>query len=146
MVLIPIRKELASNAELLARPECKDTVAMTVAFHARVGYDPPWIGYFASVDDQIVGSGGFKGKPANGRIEIAYGTMEPFRSKGIGAEICRQLVRLSLETDPSVRICARTFPEENHSVRILRKTGFEFKGPVMDEEDGEVWEWEYRKL
>ena len=118
---------------------------MTIEYYTKIGFEIPWIGYFASIDNVLVGSAGFKGKPVDGRVEIAYGTFPRFREKGIGAEICNRLVQLSLKTDPSVRICARTFAEENYSSKILTKNRFELRGTVMDDEDGEVWEWEYKK-
>ena len=35
--------------------------------------------------------------------------------------------------------------EENHSARILRKNAFEWLGIVNDPDDGDVWEWEYKR-
>ena len=93
----------------------------------------------------LVGCGAFKGAPQNGAVEIAYGTFEPFRQKGIGTEICKLLVELSLKTDPSVTITARTLPQKNFSTRILEKNGFIFSGTVNDPDDGDVWEWVYLK-
>ena len=71
--------------------------------------------------------------------------MEPFlnQQKGIGTQIAKTLVELSLKTDPSVRITAQTLKEENYSVRILRSNNFKLIGTAMDEDEGEVWEWEY---
>jgi RimJ/RimL family protein N-acetyltransferase len=69
---------------------------------------------------------------------------ENYQQKGIATRICKQLVELSLATDPSVRITARTLPEKNYSTRILEKNNFVLLGFVTDSEDGEVWEWEYR--
>jgi hypothetical protein len=51
------------------------------------------------------------------------------------------LVELSRETDPSIKITARTLPEKNFSARILEKNNFIFVGRVCDPDDGEVWEW-----
>lgn len=132
------------NQPFLEHPDCREILQMTLDFYKRVGFDPPWIGYYAQHDGELVGSGAFKGRPKDGKVEIAYGTFPQHQHKGIGAEISRQLVQLSLATDPSVRITARTLPEENYSVRILRKTGFTLLGMVWDEEDGAVWEWEYK--
>jgi hypothetical protein len=39
---------------------------------------------------------------------------------------------------------ARTLPEENYSTKILRKNGFEWQGIVVDDDDGDVWEWEFK--
>jgi ribosomal-protein-alanine N-acetyltransferase len=116
---------------------------MSVAFYKKTGYDIPWIGYYACIDGSLVGTGAFKGKPLDGKVEIAYGIFPQQRQKGIGSALCKKLVKLSLQTDASVRITARTLPEENYSTSILRKNGFEWKGSVTDPEDGEVWEWEY---
>jgi RimJ/RimL family protein N-acetyltransferase len=118
---------------------------MTLDFYGRVGYIPPWIGYYARLDNKYVGSAGFKGKPKNNKVEVAYGTFPEFEGKGIGTEICRQLVLLAQKTDPDIIITARTLPEVNASGSILKKNGFIFLGIVWDEEDGNVWEWEYQK-
>ncbi len=144
MKLIPIKKEFEDNQEFANNPLCKDILEMTIDFYKRVGYVPPWICYFAELDSQLVGSAGIKGQPINGKIEIAYGTMEPFQNQGIGAKICRVLVELSLKTDPSIKITARTLPESNFSTKILKKNNFVFNGTINDLEDGDVWEWEYQ--
>ena len=92
-----------------------------------------------------VGSAAFKGPPKDGVVEIAYGTFEPYRQTGIGTEICKLLVELALKTDPAIRITARTLPQQNFSTKILETNGFEFSGMVNDPEDGDVWEWVYKK-
>jgi [ribosomal protein S5]-alanine N-acetyltransferase len=143
MRLIPVKEHAEENPEFIADPRCQESVYMSIDFYKRVGFDPPWICYYAYLDDQLVGCAGYKGKPIGGRVEIAYGTFEICRNQGIGTKICRELVELSLETDPSVIITARTLPENNYSTRILRKNGFLFSGVVLDPEDGEVWEWIY---
>jgi len=142
--LIPVNKELEDNQEFAHNPLCKETLSMTIEFFKRIGFVPPWIGYYAELNGQLVGSGAFKGQPMNGKVEIAYGTMELFRNQGIGTKICRTLVELSLKIDPSIRITARTLPENNFSTRILKKNNFVFVGMVNDPEDGDVWEWEYQ--
>lgn len=142
--LLPIKQLLQDNIDFLDHPDCQESLEMSVQFYARVGYSIPWIGYYARMEGNLVGAGGFKGRPMDGKVEIAYGTFPAFQSKGIGTEICGQLVQLAKSTDPSVRIMARTLMEENHSARILRKNNFEWLGIVNDPDDGDVWEWEYK--
>lgn len=143
--LIPIDVDEAKNVRLKNIPECLPILAVYPAFYKKVGYTKPWIGYFFSNENnEIVGMGGYKGKPKNGSIEIAYGTFTEFEGKGIGTEICRQLVLLSKQTDTTLRITARTFIKDNSSSRILTKNGFVSIGHVYDEEDGDVWEWEFK--
>jgi len=118
---------------------------MCIGFYKKVGFSPPWICYYVEDDGKIVGSAAFKGQPINNTVEISYGTFEKHQQKGIGTRICKQLVELSLATDPSVRITARTLPQKNYSTRILEKNKFVLLGFVTDPEDGEVWEWEFKK-
>lgn len=141
--LVPIGRTLEENQEFAGNQDCREILVMTIEYHRLIGFEPPWIGYFARRDGQLVGTGGFKGSPFKGRVEIAYGTFERFRNQGVGKGICGKLVELSLLTDPSVLVTARTLPEKNHSARILEKNGFQFAGVVEDIDDGEVWEWEY---
>lgn len=145
MELIPIKKTIEENKEFVYNPDCQESIYMALEYFKKVGFNPPWIGYYAKKDDQLVGSGAFKGAPTNGKVEIAYGTFEKFRQQGIGTEICRKLVELSLKTDPTIEITARTLPEKNYSTKILEKNGFELIGTVYDKDDGEVWEWKYNR-
>ena len=145
MHLVPINEHIEDNQEYTDNPLCQETIYMTMEFFKRIGYEKPWISYYAMENGGFVGCGAFKGAPRNGVVEIAYGTFEAFRRKGVGTGICKLLVDLSLKTDPAVTITARTLPEKNFSTRILEKNGFIFSGMVNDPEDGDVWEWVYPK-
>jgi RimJ/RimL family protein N-acetyltransferase len=145
MELIPIKKQLDENMEFTSNPLCRESIYMSIDFYKKVGFSPPWIGYYARQNQNLVGGGAFKGQPVNGKVEIAYGTFEQYRNQGIGTLICKQLVDLSLRTDPSVKITARTLSSKNFSTKILEKNGFEFIGTIYDAKDGEVCEWEYKK-
>jgi RimJ/RimL family protein N-acetyltransferase len=143
MELILIKETLEENDELLKNPVCFEIVTMTIEFYKKVGFLPPWVGYFARQNNDLVGSAGFKGPPIKGRVEIAYGTFEEYRKRGIGTAICKLLIDFSLKKDPSIKITARTISEENFSTRVLQNNNFRLLGTVMDPEDGEVWEWLY---
>ena len=118
---------------------------MSLAYYEVIGFNPPWIGYFASEDGHLVGSCAYKGAPVEGKVEIAYGTFPAHQQKGVATKMCRLMVELALQTDPAVTVTARTLPEPNFSTRVLQKNGFVLLGTVQDPEDGEVWEWEYRQ-
>ncbi len=145
MELLPVSKTLADNERFINEPACHPGLDMTIDFFDRIGYNPPWIGYFVLEQGRLVGAAAFKGRIGTGPVEVAYATFDAYQNQGIGREICRQLVLLALATDPTVRITARTLPEENYSTRILRKNGFVCLGTIWDDEDGEVWEWEYEE-
>jgi ribosomal-protein-alanine N-acetyltransferase len=145
MEFIPVKEHLEENKIFTDNPDCQDSTIMSVDFYKKVGFNPPWICYYAQLDGQLVGCAGYKGKPVNGRIEIAYGVFPQYYQKGFGTRIAATLLQLALKTDPTLIITAKTLPEENYSTKILRKNNFKLLGAVMDEEDGEVWDWEYMK-
>jgi RimJ/RimL family protein N-acetyltransferase len=144
MELIPIQETLEENAQFVNNSLCKDTIVMTIEFYKKVGFVPPWIGYYVSENNMLVGSAAFKGPPVNGSVEIAYGTMEAHQHAGIGTAICKKLVDLARVTDPTIKITARTMSNENFSAKILLKNQFVCFGTVQDPEDGEVWEWIFK--
>ena len=143
MELISINEQLSDNVQRPDDLEYQAALIASVNYYKVIGFQPPWLCYFVSNNGELIGSAGYKGKPVNGRVEIAYGTFERYRSKGLGAQICALLVDTALKADASVSITARTLPEENHSTKILRRNAFELAGPVIDPDDGEVWEWIY---
>ena len=143
MTMLPIHIDEEKNAAFIRNEECREIASIYPGFYGRVGYNPPWIGYFFKQGEDIVGSGGYKGEPRGGKVEIAYSTFKRFEGKGIGTEICRHLVNLSLSTNPEIVITARTLPQDSASTNILRRNGFDLLGTVYDEDDGDVWEWQY---
>ena len=120
-----------------------ETLKMQVEYYSKIGFHPPWIGYLALVSGSPVGMGGFKGRPIDNKVEIAYFTFPENEGKGVGTRTCEALVSKAIASDPKVEISARTMPEKNASTRILAKNGFVFSGVVQDPEDGEVWEWKF---
>ena len=145
--LIPIKQTIEENQELINIENGQEEgLYMTIEYYKAIGFNPPWIGYYAKINDSLVGSAGYKGQPVNNKIEIAYGTFSNFRKQGIGTEICKELVDLALKTDPSIIITARTLPENNYSTKILKKNNFKLVGTVWDKDDGNVWEWVYSKI
>jgi len=144
MDLVPIKENADDNEEFINNPACVETIFMTIDFFKKIGYKAPWIGYYARDNNILVGAGAFKGAPQNNTVEIAYGTFQSHRKKGIGTKICDLLVELALKTDPGLTITARTLPEKNFSTKILQKNGFVLSGLVNDPEDGDLWEWVYQ--
>jgi GNAT superfamily N-acetyltransferase len=144
--LIPIKQTLAENQELAGKPDCLEILTMTIDHYKVIGFVPPWIGYFAQNNGEIVGSAGYKGQPLDNKIEIAYWTSPNYRNQGIGTEICGQMVLLARQADAGVIITARTLPEGIASNRILEKNGFKLLGTIWDKDDGEVLEWQWEEM
>jgi RimJ/RimL family protein N-acetyltransferase len=144
MRLLPINQYLHENQHFADHPDCSKNLQMCIDYYKRVGFNPPWICYYVQLDDQLVAAAAFKGRPVDNKVEIAYGTFDQFQNRGIGTRVADTLVKLALQTAPSVRVTAQTLKEESYSVKILRKNNFVLIGTVMDEDEGEVWEWEYQ--
>lgn len=142
--LLPIKETIAENTEFAANPACQETLEPSIAYYKKIGYHPPWIGYYIEQDGHIVGSAAFKGQPLDGKVEIAYVVFDAFRQQGIATKACKILVEMAQKTDASIRITAQTLPDNNYSTRILQKNNFKLLGSFMHEEDGEVWEWEHQ--
>jgi RimJ/RimL family protein N-acetyltransferase len=118
-----------------------ESCALSAAWYARVGYVPPWVGYFAVTAGITVGGGGFKEAPKNGRVEIAYFTVPEFEGRGFASRTARALVAIARQADAGLIITAQTLPVENASTAILRKLGFRLDRTIDHPQDGEVWEW-----
>jgi [ribosomal protein S5]-alanine N-acetyltransferase len=102
----------------------------------------PWIGYLArrEADAALVGTCAFATPPEEGEAEIAYYTFPPYEGSGLGTAMAAALIEIARQGDLDA-VSAKTLPQENVSTHILRRLGFDLEGPIMDEEDGEVWRW-----
>ena len=90
----------------------------------------------------VVGTCGFKGPPADGVVEIAYGVAPDHQGKGYATEAARALVAYALGSGDVRIVRAHTLPKSNASKRVLSKCGFRHVGEVIDPEDGLVWRFE----
>ena len=140
---ITIETDPQKMASFIQNDFCQMVFDMFEAYYPKVGFRPPWIGYFFMDEETVVGTGGFKGSPTQRGVEISYGVVPAFERRGFGTRICRQLIAMALRESPQLRIFARTLMHESASTRILKRNGFNFVGSVIDPDDGEVWEWDY---
>ena len=90
----------------------------------------------------IVGFCSFKGPPADGVVEIAYGIAPDEQGKGYATDAARALVAFA-RTFPEVKVIrAHTLADGVASKRVLEKCGFQYVGKVVDPEDGPVLRFE----
>ena len=97
-----------------------------------------WCATFLIVrdDGEIVGGCGFKGEPADGRVEIAYGIAPAHRRQGAAAVAVQALLDLAFANGVR-KVFAEILPENTASIAVVRKLGFRFDGTRVDE-DGDV--------
>lgn len=93
-------------------------------------------------DNQLIGSGGFKGKPGpEGTVEIGYEIAPAYRHRGLATEMARGLITHAFADHRVTTIVAHTLAHENASTKVLQKCGFEKTEALLDPEDGMVWKW-----
>jgi RimJ/RimL family protein N-acetyltransferase len=93
-------------------------------------------------EDTLVGWGGFKGPPADGRVEIGYAIAPGRQGEGLATAAVAAMLREAY-ADPEVRaVLAHTLPERNASVRVLEKAGFARVGEAV-ERGRTVWEFRH---
>jgi len=120
------------------------SVAWLAQFEAS-GASDPWVHGFRLVhrsSGNIVGFCSFKGPPADGVVEIAYGIAPEEQGKGYATEAAQALVAFA-RTFPEVKVIrAHTLADGAASKRVLEKCGFQCVGEVVDPEDGPVLRFE----
>ena len=62
-----------------------------------------------------------------------------YRSQGYATEIAGKLIEQAFEHQQVQMVEAHTLAEENASVKVLRKSGFEFIEELPNEEVGKIW-------
>jgi RimJ/RimL family protein N-acetyltransferase len=108
----------------------------------------PWIHGFSVLhrgSGALIGTGGFKGPPAGGIVEIAYGVVANERGKGYATEITGALVAYAFASNEVELVRAHTLPDASASQRVLLKCGFSHVGETLDPDDGLVWRFERRR-
>lgn len=93
-----------------------------------------WWMYFVILPDPrdmptLIGTGGFKGPPADGTVEIGYGIVSDQRRRGYASEAANALVAHAFADERVRRVIAETLPELVGSQGVLRVCGFSAAGP-----------------
>ena len=103
----------------------------------------PWATYFFvhAAERVMVGSGGFKGPPMDGSVEIGYEIAPSYRHRGLGTEAAAGLVVFAFDHDAVRAVLAHTLAQPGPSPALLRTLGFERVAELDDPEEGPVWKW-----
>ena len=88
-------------------------------------------------DGEIVGGCGFKGEPADGRVEIAYGIAPALRRQGAAAAAVQTMRALALANGVR-QVFAEILPENAASIAVVSKLGFRLEGTRVDEDGDSV--------
>jgi len=80
----------------------------------------------------LVASGGFRGPPRKGTVEIGYSVLPQFQGRGYATEMVGGLVEWAMGQPGVVRVIAETEWANPASVRVLIKAGFASVGPASE--------------
>ncbi|MCC7245674.1 MAG: GNAT family N-acetyltransferase [Saprospiraceae bacterium] len=103
-----------------------------------------WWNYLIILRDEVrlVGACGFKGPPVlQPEVEIGYEIAPGWQNRGLATEAARALCDWAFQSPDIESVTAHTLAEENPSVKLLRRLGFDFEGELVDLEDGLIWAW-----
>lgn len=133
------------KSKLILNDYSKTIFEKIQAMYVRNGFQNPWIGYFAMIEHDVVGSCGFKNHPGSDKkVEIAYVTSPGYEGRGYGTEMCKQMQRIAHDHDKSIILTAETLMTNFASHRILQKNAFVLLDKIVkDPVHGELMVWEY---
>ncbi len=144
-VILQTRQEVEQMIDSMSESEKTMVSAHWLALVRASKAAEPWVHGFRVVrrdSGTVVGTCGFKGPPADGVVEIAYGIDPEHQLKGYATEVARALVDYAFSR-PEVRLVrAHTLPEAAASKRVLNKCGFRYVGETIDPDDGAVSRFE----
>jgi ribosomal-protein-alanine N-acetyltransferase len=98
----------------------------------------------------MVGHAGFHGPPGvNARkaadaVEVGYSIFEPYRRKGYATEAVRRLIEWAASEYGIAHFLASVSPDNEPSLALVRRLGFEEVGSHWDDEDGDELEFALR--
>lgn len=122
-------------------PAARDVMEGTVNLYAHEGFEPPWVGYLADWDGDVVGACAFLSPPREGRVEISCQTFAGFSGRGLATEMTRQLVQRARAADPEIEILAQTEAPDGAPVHLLKKLGFVHDTVAAHPGGVRVWQW-----
>ncbi|HEY8531787.1 MAG TPA: GNAT family N-acetyltransferase [Limnochorda sp.] len=93
-----------------------------------------WYGWYGLLADIAPGklvlgaSGGFKGPPEDGEVEIGYAVLPQFQGRGYATEMVLAMTGWALAQPGVERVTAEVMAGNHASIRVLAKAGFQPAG------------------
>lgn len=105
--------------------------------------EPHWGTYLFMLKDgaALVGSGGFKGGPLEGAVEVGYEIAPEFQGQGFATEATRAMIEHAFSFEDVLVAQAHTLAEPNASTRVLEKVRMLMVETIEDSEKGPIWRW-----
>ena len=81
----------------------------------------------------LIGSGGFTSPPVKGIVATGYSLLPAYRGKGYATEAVRALTDWAFSHPEVRKIIAETLPDNEPSIRVLKRTGFRRAGKASEQ-------------
>ncbi len=108
----------------------------------RSGHLPVWNSYFLFTEGgRALGSGGFKGDPFEGQVEIGYGVSPQEQGRGVATKATGMLLDLAFTYPEVTHVTAETSVVNPASRSVIQKNGFDHVGQRDTKDDGLVDRW-----
>jgi len=110
------------------------------------GVPPEWCVPYLILhpQDVLLGGCGFKGAPADGCVEILYGTAPELRGRGTATAAVGQLLKLAVASGDVRSVVANILPRNAGSSKVVAHHGFTRERTFIDTEGREVVQWIWR--
>lgn len=89
----------------------------------------------------LVGSGGYKGEPNAGLVEVGYEIAPEFQNQGFATEAMRGMIAHAFTSSEVQSVQAHTRAETDASTRVLEKVGMTFVETINSSDGDAVWRW-----
>lgn len=126
-------------------PEFPEAIPFTIDRLTTHPEEGEWWMHYFFVNDLLVGSGGFVGRPRHSAVEIGYEIAPGFRRRHYGTGAAAALTRKAFATGEVNNVLAHTLPQDNPSTMVLERLGFLNEGEVKDPHQGIIWRWRVAK-
>lgn len=101
-----------------------------------------WYFVLPGTPGQLIGNGGFKGRPKNGLVEVGYSVLPDFHGNGYATEATRALIRWAFSHPEVDRVAAETLPSLGPSLNVIKKCGMKYVEKGTPEEGIETVHYE----
>lgn len=152
-LLTPSKKEasdlLTAQAQLRGLSVCEGALPPSFLFEkAKSPEGSDWIMPRLFVDEmsgRVVGNGGFKYVPRDGKTEIGYGVAPACQRQGYATQGAKLLCDEAFSSGLVTEVLAETSFDNAASEHVLKKAGFTFCGYGVSDE-GKVRYWSRKKV
>ncbi|GAA0176775.1 GNAT family N-acetyltransferase [Clostridium sediminicola] len=108
----------------------KESEERSIAFYINLQKEKGFSPFIVSLkeNNQIIGACGFNPTDKDSEIELIYHFSKEYWGQGYATEAAEELIAYAIENLKKEKIIASTSPQNNPSMKVLKKLGFSYVG------------------